>query len=35
MDHPARLHVQRGNEAPRRLERFNDELLAKFRFAGA
>jgi len=33
MDHPARLHVQRGNEAPRRLERFNDELLAKFRFA--
>ncbi len=33
MDHPARLHVQHGNEAPRRLERFNDELLAKFRFA--
>ena len=33
MDHPARLQVQRGNEAPRRLERFNDKLLAKFRFA--
>jgi len=33
MDHPARVHVQRGNEAPRRLERFNDDLLAAFRFA--
>ncbi len=28
MDHPARVHAARGRAAPRRLERFNDELLA-------
>ena len=28
MDHPARVHAQRNAEAPLRLERFNDELLA-------
>src|SRR5205814_4580267 len=32
MSHPARASAQRGAEAPRRIERFNDELLAKFRF---
>jgi dipeptidyl aminopeptidase/acylaminoacyl peptidase len=31
--HPARVHVQRGSEAPRRIERFNDGLLSKFRLA--
>ncbi len=28
MDHPARVHALRDGEPPRRLERFNDELLA-------
>ncbi len=28
MDHPARVHAMRDGEPPRRLERFNDELLA-------
>jgi len=32
MNHPARIHAQRGSDAPRRLERFNDDLLAKIRF---
>jgi dipeptidyl aminopeptidase/acylaminoacyl peptidase len=27
MEHPARVHAQRGGEAPRRLERFNDAAL--------
>jgi dipeptidyl aminopeptidase/acylaminoacyl peptidase len=31
MDHPAHVHAVRGDEAPRRLERFNDELLAQLR----
>ncbi len=34
-DHPARVHARRGDEAPVRLERFNDELLAPFKFARA
>jgi dipeptidyl aminopeptidase/acylaminoacyl peptidase len=33
MNHPARIHAQRGSDAPRRLERFNDDLLAKFRLS--
>ncbi|MEP7058431.1 MAG: S9 family peptidase [Caldimonas sp.] len=33
MQHPARVHVRHGDAAPRRLERFNDELLARHRFA--
>ena len=28
MDHPAQVHVLRGGDAPRRLERFNDTLMA-------
>ena len=32
MDHPARAHVHREGEPARRLERFNDALLATFRF---
>jgi dipeptidyl aminopeptidase/acylaminoacyl peptidase len=32
MDHPARVHAVRDGEAPVRVERFNDELLAQFRF---
>ena len=28
MDHPARVHALRDGEPPRRLERFNDDLLA-------
>jgi len=31
IDHPARVHAHRDGEAPRRLERFNDELLATLR----
>ncbi len=31
MDHPARVHALRDGEPPRRLERFNDELLASLR----
>ncbi len=31
MDHPVRLHALRDGEPPRRLERFNDELLATLR----
>ena len=34
-DHPARVHAQRGDAPPLRLERFNDELLAPFRFSPA
>ncbi|MBK6863017.1 MAG: S9 family peptidase [Ideonella sp.] len=35
-DHPARVHALRGGEAePLRLERFNDALLAPFRFRAA
>ena len=30
MDHPARAHAHRGGDAPRRLERFNDALMAGF-----
>jgi dipeptidyl aminopeptidase/acylaminoacyl peptidase len=33
MAHPARVSVQRGGEAPRRIERFNDDLLSRFRVA--
>ncbi|MEO7335758.1 MAG: S9 family peptidase [Caldimonas sp.] len=33
MTHPARVHAQRGSEAPRRIEHFNDALLARHRFA--
>jgi len=33
MDHPARIHARRGSDAARRLERFNDDLLAEFRLA--
>ena len=32
MSHPARVHARRGAENPRRLERFNDDLLARHRF---
>ena len=32
MDHPARVHAHRDGEAPRRLERFNDDLLATLKF---
>ena len=32
MDHPSRVHVQRGSEAARRIERFNDKLLDGLRF---
>jgi dipeptidyl aminopeptidase/acylaminoacyl peptidase len=32
MDHPARIRSQRGSDAPRRLERFNDDLLAGLHF---
>ena len=32
MDHPARVHALRDGEPPRRLERFNDELLAALKF---
>ena len=32
MDHPARVHAHRDGEPPRRLERFNDELLARLKF---
>ena len=32
MTHPARVHAQRGSEAARRLERFNDDLLARHEF---
>ena len=32
MSHPARVHAQRGAENPRRLERFNDDLLTRHRF---
>jgi dipeptidyl aminopeptidase/acylaminoacyl peptidase len=32
MTHPARVTAWRGNEAPRRLERFNDERLARHAF---
>lgn len=32
MDHPARLHAHRDGQPPRRLEAFNDALLAPFRF---
>jgi dipeptidyl aminopeptidase/acylaminoacyl peptidase len=31
IDHPARVHAHRDGEAPRRLERFNDALLATLR----
>ena len=31
MDHPARVHAQRNADAPLRLERFNDERLARCR----
>jgi dipeptidyl aminopeptidase/acylaminoacyl peptidase len=31
MNHPVRVHAYRGAEPARRLERFNDELLGKFR----
>ncbi len=34
-DHPARVHARRGDAPPLRLERFNDELLAPFRFSAA
>ena len=34
-DHPARVHARRGEAPPLRLERFNDELLAPFRFQPA
>jgi dipeptidyl aminopeptidase/acylaminoacyl peptidase len=33
MAHPVRVSARRGNDAPRRIERFNDELLAGFRVA--
>jgi len=32
MDHPVRMTAQSGPAKPLRIERFNDELLAKFRF---
>jgi dipeptidyl aminopeptidase/acylaminoacyl peptidase len=32
IDHPARVQAQRGSEAARRIERFNDTLLSGFRF---
>ncbi len=30
MDHPVRVHARRGDEPARRIERFNDDLLADF-----
>ena len=33
MDHPARVHARRDGEAPRRLERFNDELLSRLQLS--
>ena len=33
MDHPVRVHVRRGSAPAQRIERFNDELLAKLRLA--
>jgi dipeptidyl aminopeptidase/acylaminoacyl peptidase len=33
MDHPVRVHSQRDGQAPRRLERFNDELLSQLRLS--
>ncbi len=33
MRHPSRVHARRGSEAARRLERFNDDLLARHRLA--
>jgi len=33
MEHPVRVHAQRGNAASLRIERFNDELLAPFKLA--
>ena len=32
IDHPARVTMQRDSQAPRRVERFNDELMAGLRF---
>jgi len=35
MDHPSRVHARRDDEAPRRIEQFNDALLKEFRFGRA